>query len=345
MTTSPVLQGQRRDLIKFVLFMVVAVLFTVWVAAVTGEVRMRDTHSYRASFADVSGLQTGDQVRVAGVNVGTVRKIDVQSDSSVLVTFDVDDAVRLNEATNATIQYRNLIGDRIVSLSRSTAASPELPRGATIPRSKTASALDLDTLLNGFKPLFAGLNPAQVNEVSEQLIRVLQGQESALSTLVQHVGSFTSTIADREELVGSVIANLNTVLGTVDANRETVGELITNLSTLTEGVESQDTQLLDAAARVNTLADEAASLVGDARTDLHADLVGLRDTAQGLNTEAVTLRAVIAGLPKHYEKIQNTASYGNFFNFFLCGVRLQAGSSQAPLVTPWIYSDVARCKR
>ncbi|NHA01238.1 hypothetical protein G5V59_19030 [Nocardioides sp. W3-2-3] len=37
-----------------------------------------------------------------------------------------------------------------------------------IPIANTASALDLDTLLNGFKPLFAGLNPSQVNELSQQ---------------------------------------------------------------------------------------------------------------------------------------------------------------------------------
>ncbi len=345
MSTSPVLKKQRSDLLKLTAFMVIAGLFTAWVAAITGEVRMRDSVSYRAVFEDVSGLETGDEVRIAGVNVGTVRAIDVRPDSSVLVTFEVEKNNRLNDSTHATIAYRNLIGDRIVQLSREQARGTRLAAGETIPAERTASALDLDTLLNGFKPLFQGLSPAQVNDLSEQLIRVLQGQESALASLVQHVGSFTSTLADREELITGVIGNLNTVLGSVDENRDTIGTLIDNLAAVVDGIESQDDQILDAADQITTMAQDASSLVHDARADLHSDLIGLRDTARGLNKEAGTLEQVLGTLPLHYAEIQNTASYGNFFNFFLCGVRVQTGSSTAPIVTPWIYSDSKRCAR
>jgi phospholipid/cholesterol/gamma-HCH transport system substrate-binding protein len=55
---------------------------------------------------------------------------------------------------------------------------------------------------------------------------------------------------------------------------------------------------------------------------------------------------VLRQLPRHYRKLQNAGSYGNFFNFFLCGVRVQtdlAGGQQ--MVTPWIRSDEERCKR
>ncbi len=339
------LRQQRADLIKLTIFLVIAGLFTVWVGAVTGEVRMRDTGDYRAVFKDVSGLEKGDEVRIAGVNVGTVKEIDVRPDATVLVTFDIAAGHQLNRSTRATIQYRNLIGDRIVALTRPAAGAPALAQGATIPVEQTASALDLDTLLNGFKPLFAGLSPAQVNELSEQLVKVLQGQESALSTLVQHVASFTDTIADREELITGVIGNLNTVLGSVDANRETVGALIDNLSAVVDGIESQDTQILDAADRIDTLAVEASDLAARARADLKADLSGLGKTARGLNKKAATLEALLHALPVHYAKILNTASYGNFFNFFLCGVRVQLGDSAKPVVTPWIYSDVKRCAR
>lgn len=343
MTTSPVIRQQRGDLIKLTVFLCVAAVFTVWVAAVTGEVRLRDTSGYSAVFQDVSGLERGDDVRIAGVVVGTVKAIDVRSDSTVLVSFDVEEGNHLNSSTRATVQYRNLIGDRVVQLARPDAGGAVLSPGSTIPVERTGAALDLDTLLNGFKPLFQGLSPAQVNELSEQLIRVLQGQESALASLVEHVASFSSTLADRESLITSVIGNLNTVLGSVDDHRDTVGALVDNLATVVTGLESQDDEILDAAERIDTLAAEASTLVAEGRGDLHADLVGLRQTTEGLNKNAGVLEDVLNALPLHYAKIQNTASYGNFFNFFLCGVRVQVGSSQAPVLTPWIYSDVDRC--
>lgn len=345
---SPERRRQRGDLIKFSAFLAMAAAFTVWVAAVTGEYRPGDRTDYQAVFKDVSGLAVGDEVRIAGVDIGKVRDIDVQPDNTVVVAFDVNDDQALTTATRATIQYRNLIGDRVVQLtqdSKSGADAKALAKGGTIPATQTASALDLDTLLNGFKPLFAGLSPTQVNELSGQLIQVLQGQQSAVATLVQHVGSFTTTIGNREELIGQVIRNLNDVLGTVDERKDTVGLLLDRLDTLLTGLDKQDTQVLDAATKIDVFARETSTLLTRARGDVRADLKGLAVAARGINSESDTLEAVLQSLPGHYRTLQNSASYGNFFNFFLCGVRVQTGLiDSTPVLTPWIYSDAPRCK-
>lgn len=345
MSASVIRKRERGDLIKFTAFLLVAAAFTVWVAAITGEYRSADVATYRASFDDVSGLETGDQVRVAGVDVGKVRAIEVESDSTVLVTFTVNVSTELNTSTHATIQYRNLIGDRIVQLTRADATAPPLDAEAIIPASQTESALDLDTLLNGFKPLFAGLNPGQVNELSNELIGVLQGQESSVATLVQRIGSFTTAIGEREALITQVIGNLNTVLGTFDDRRETVGLLIDRLDTLVTGLDRQDTQLLIAADQIDVFAREASDLVRSARLDLNPDLRELARAARGVNMESDTLQRVLQQLPRHYRKIQNTGSYGNYFNFFLCGVRVSTGVVGQSVITPWINSDAERCQR
>ncbi|QSR24310.1 hypothetical protein CFH99_01560 [Nocardioides aromaticivorans] len=344
---SPEKRRERNDLIKFSAFLAMAAAFTLWVAAVTGEVRPGDREDYKAVFNDVSGLAVGDEVRIAGVDVGKVREIDVQPDNTVLVTFDVRKGQRLTTGTHATIQYRNLIGDRVIQLTRGEEDSGEtLAVGGTLPAAQTASALDLDTLLNGFKPLFAGLSPTQVNELSGQLVQVLQGQQSSVATLVDSVASFTTTIGNREELIGQVVRNLNSVLGTVDDRKATVGLLLDRLDALLTGLAKQDTQVLDAAARISGFADRTATLVARARGDLRSDLQGLAVTARGLNKRRDTLDALVKKLPSHYETLQNTASYGNFFNFYLCGVRIQTGlSADQPVLTPWIYSDAPRCQR
>lgn len=345
MSASVVRKRERADLIKLVAFLVVAALFTAWVAVITSEYRTGADSTYRASFEDVSGLELGDQVRVAGVNVGKVKEIDVQPDNTVLVTFTVAEGTELNTSTRAVVEYRNLIGDRIVQLSRTDATAPLLDGEGIIPTSQTESALDLDMLLNGFKPLFAGLNPGQVNELSQELIQVLQGQESSINTLVQRIGSFTTTIGEREVLISQVIGNLNTVLGTFDDRRETIGLLIDRLDTLLTGLDRQDTQLLIAADQIDEFARQGADLVRNVRVDLNPDLRELERAARGLNMEADTLERVLQQLPVHYRKIQNTGSYGNFFNFFLCGIRVQTDVGGEPVITPWINSDAERCQR
>lgn len=334
---------ERADLIKFGAFLAMAAVFTVWVAAVTGEYRPGDRDTYHAVFDDVSGLAVGDDVRIAGVNVGKVKEIDVQDDNTVLVTFDLRSSQALTTATRATIQYRNLIGDRVVQLTPGGDRGEQevLDVGGIIPVSQTASALDLDTLLNGFRPLFAGLSPSEINQLSGQLVQVLQGQQSAVATLVDHVASFTITIGSREQLIGQVIRNLNSVLGAVDESSGSLGQLIDELDALLVGLDTQDTQLLDAAVDIDRFARETATLLAGARGDVRDDLAALIVAARGLNKESATLEQVFAALPQHYRTLQNSASYGNFFNFFLCGVRVQTDVAPGP----WIRSDAKRCER
>ncbi|GAB4002997.1 MCE family protein [Nocardioides ultimimeridianus] len=340
--SSALRKRERADLIKFTIFLLVAAIFTVWVGIITASYRPGSRNSYHAVFDDVSGLKVGDEVRVAGVDVGKVQDIEVQPDNSVDVTFSVADHQRLNTATDATIQYKNLIGERVVQLSTGNRNAPPLAVGGTIPVSRTKPALDLDDLLNGFKPLFAGLSTAQINELSGELVQVLQGQESAVSTLIQHVASFTTAIGSREQVVGQVIGNLNAVLGTVDQRRGALGRLITNLSRLVVGLQHQDKQVIGAATQIVPLANEAATLLQSARSGLGTDLTRLTVAARGVNKNAGTLDQVLAQLPKHYALIQDTASFGSFFNFYLCGVQVL---TDIPGTIPVASSGAARCAR
>jgi phospholipid/cholesterol/gamma-HCH transport system substrate-binding protein len=332
---------QRADLAKLTAFLLLAGVVTVWVAAITGEYRPGDRDTYRAVFDDVSGLGVGDDVRIAGVDVGKVKEIDVQDDSTVLVTFDVRSDQELTTATRATIQYRNLTGDRVVQLTQGRGRAELLDAGGTIPVDQTASALDLDTLLNGFRPLFAGLSPTEINDLSGELVQVLQGQQSAVATLVDHVASFTTTIGSREQLVGQVVRNLNSVLGTLDEHSGSLGALIDGLDALMVGLDKQDTQLLDAAVDVDRFSREASALLARARGDVRDDLAALVVAARGLNKESATLEEVLTALPPHYRAMQNMASYGDFLNFFLCGVRIRTDLA----TTPWNMSGAGRCER
>jgi phospholipid/cholesterol/gamma-HCH transport system substrate-binding protein len=212
--------------------------------------------------------------------------------------------------------------------------------GGTIPIGQTASALDLDTLLNGFRPLFAGLSPTEINQLSGQLVQVLQGQQSAVATLVKHVASFTTTIGGREELIGRVIRNLNSVLGAVVENSGSLGELIDGLDAHLTGLDKQDVQLLDAAAEIDRFSRETSTLLAGARHDVRRDLAALFVAARGINRKSNTLEDVLAALPPHYRAVQSVASYGDFLNFFLCGVRLQTDLG----TSPWHYSDAGRCR-
>src|SRR5690606_5553888 len=120
------------------------------------------THTYQAAFSNVTGLETGDFVRIAGVEVGQVKKVAIQPDTTALVEFTADQSVVLTEGSRAVIRYDDLIGGRYLALQEGAGATTTLKPGETIPLARTAPALDLDALIGGFRPLFRALDPEQV---------------------------------------------------------------------------------------------------------------------------------------------------------------------------------------
>ena len=66
-----------------------------------GQLRFEAEKTYKAQFANVSGLENGNFVRIAGVEVGKVKSIAIQDDSTLLVEFTADDSVVLTEGTRA----------------------------------------------------------------------------------------------------------------------------------------------------------------------------------------------------------------------------------------------------
>jgi phospholipid/cholesterol/gamma-HCH transport system substrate-binding protein len=130
-----------------------AVLFVLVV--VFGQVRFDDSANYKADFNNIGGLETGNFVRIAGVEVGKVSKVSLLPDSKVRIQFDLDHRVVLTRATTAVIRYADLLGGRFLELDEGTGDGHgiRLQSGQTIAVDKTFPALDLDSLIGGFRPL------------------------------------------------------------------------------------------------------------------------------------------------------------------------------------------------
>jgi phospholipid/cholesterol/gamma-HCH transport system substrate-binding protein len=79
--------------VRFAIFAAVCLLGIVALFAVFSQFRYEKANTYNAVFANVSGLRENNFVRIAGVEVGKVKKIAVQPDSTVRVEFTADESV------------------------------------------------------------------------------------------------------------------------------------------------------------------------------------------------------------------------------------------------------------
>jgi len=334
-------------LIKLIVFIVVTVLLTGTLAATIGNFRLGGTESYQALFTDVTGVQKGDDVRIAGVRVGQVAKVAVVERggrSLGALTFQVDKSRRLAVSTRVLIRYRNLIGQRYVALSEGAGSSQPLRPGATLPLKQTEPALDLTVLFNGFKPLFAALNPEDVNSFAFEIIKTLQGEGGNVNSLLAHTASLTTTLADRDAVIGRTITNLNTVLGTIDARDNQLSQLLTELQRFVSGL-SQDRAAIGASlTNIAGLAESTSGLLKDSRPAIRDDVKQLGRVTGTLDGNKALVDKFLKNLPNKLNTITRTATYGSWFNFYLCDFEGRVILSNTVSYTPNYHAAAARCQ-
>jgi phospholipid/cholesterol/gamma-HCH transport system substrate-binding protein len=333
-------------LAKFLTLAVVVALATTVLALTIANASGGARTTYTARFTDASGLLRGDDVRIAGVAVGTVDDVRIVDRRFAEVEFSVAADQPLPASVGASILYRNLIGQRYVALEQGAGRPGEmLPPGGTIPVERTRPPLNLTVLFNGFKPLFVALDPEQVNQLSFEIIQVLQGQGGTVKSLLAHTASLTNTLADRDEVIGQVIDNLNAVLETVNARDEQLGELISSLQALVSGLAEDREPIGEAIVSIGELTEVTAGFVEDARPPLRDDIGLLGDLAENLNAQDEHLEQTIQNLPGKLETVSRAGSYGSWFNFFLCGGSGSVGLGDVipPFEIDAFTSDQPRC--
>ena len=116
---------------------------------------------YAAVFSDVFGLREGDDVRMAGVRVGRVEKIELQGDLAK-VSFVVQSDQQLLGPTVASVTYQNIVGQRYLGLSLGNIGEPgPLPAGSVIPIERTDPSFDVGAMLNGYRAAVQRAQPAR----------------------------------------------------------------------------------------------------------------------------------------------------------------------------------------
>jgi phospholipid/cholesterol/gamma-HCH transport system substrate-binding protein len=306
------------DLTKLLVFILVTTLATGVLVITIGNISFGSSTRYRAEFTDATGVVKGDDIRIAGVKVGVVEDVEVVDRTRALVTFKVDTGTPVTEATNAAIRYRNLVGQRYISLRQEVGETTRLAGGATIPVSRTSPALDLTVLFNGFKPLFQALSPSDLNQLSYEIVQVFQGEGGTLESLLSHTASVTSTLADRDEVISALIDNLDQVLDHLGDRDEQLSELIVSFRRLVGGLTSDRQAILGSLDAISDLSVETAGLLQGIRPPLVEDIKHLRAFAGNLDRTKAELDRAMQVLPIKLEKIGRTAIYGSWFNFYLC---------------------------
>jgi len=312
-------------LIKGLIFVVITTLATVLLAVSITNTGLGDTKNYSAKFLDATSLNVGDDVRISGVRVGQIEELEIADHSLARVEFSLDSQRRLPADVTAVIKYRNMVGQRYIALERGKGTSELLEPGAEIPLERTTPALDLTELFNGFKPLFQALSPKDVNQLSGEIVQVLQGEGGTVESLLAHTGSLTTTLAGRDKVIGEVITNLDTVLKSINGKGDALSTLVSTLKELVTGLAGDRTEIGEAVSGLAELTTATAGLLEQGRKPLKDSIEGLGLLSGQLTTDEgkAEVDNFLTVLPGKLNDLGRISSYGSWMNFYLCSAVLK----------------------
>lgn len=243
----------------------------------------RSADEYAAEFTTGRGLYAGDDVRIMGVRVGQITKIEPRGDR-VLVRFEIESDRRIPADVQAAIMAPTLVSARFVQLTPAHTGGPELPVGETISVERTAVPVEWDEITEQLARLTTELGPGgtdekgPLGEVLDVAAENADGQGAALRDTLHQLAAAMRTVSDgRGDLFGT-LGNLQvfvdalsasadqivsfhdrlaSVTGVLDANRDDMGAALAGLDTVLVDVERF---VRDNRARVDTTIDRTAAL-------------------------------------------------------------------------------------
>ena len=192
----------------------VSMLVTSWHVART---------SFVAYFPNTNGLYTGDEVRILGVAVGTVERIEPQPDAA-RVTFSVDRRYPVPADVRAAILSPSLVSARAIQLVPAYSGGPTLQPGAVIPEERTAVPVEWDDFRAQLEKLTDSLQPTTPGGVSPlgEFINTaadnLRGQGATARETVIKLSQAMSALGDHSTDIFSTVKNLQLLVSALSSS-------------------------------------------------------------------------------------------------------------------------------
>ncbi|MBA0048846.1 MCE family protein [Mycobacterium sp. NPDC050853] len=312
----------RGPVIGLAVFLVIATVLT-WLVYVTLRRDVKgSTVSYAAMFTDVFGLREGDDVRIAGVRVGRVQRIELNG-TLAKVSFAVQDSQRLPGGATASVTYQNIVGQRYLALAQgNTGPAGLLAPGGVIPVERTEPSFDIGTLLNGYEPLFAVLDSAQVNNLTQAVIGSLQGDTAAFATLVDQTSTLTKTFTGRDDALDHAIASLDRVVGSLAAqNRDFEGAIAATRQVVGQ-FDSRRPELVSSVGKMTEVVRNLSRIARDVDPPLHELLTREPGYTQHMLDIEPQLAYTGLNTPLFLKGLARMFGEGSYMNAYACDVNI-----------------------
>jgi phospholipid/cholesterol/gamma-HCH transport system substrate-binding protein len=242
---------------------------------------LSSNRGYSANFAQAAGITSGDDVRVAGIPVGTVTSVKLNGDV-ITVGFDVSKGTHLGSRTTASIEVATLLGTKFIGL---TPAGPgSLSTATPIPLSRTTVPFDLADVTNHLSATVSGLDIPRIRAALRAVSTTFAHTPSATRAALRGLSGIAKVITDRQSQFSDLLVATKEVTATLAAQRGTLDRLFLDADNVLQTVRERRAvihQLLTDSATLGSeltrLVNHNSSTLGPLLTRLHVVTQVLRE--------------------------------------------------------------------
>lgn len=250
-------KNTRRDVLLGIFVIIGIIIFVLGVYFIGERQNLfGNTTRIHSVFKNVSGLQLGNNVRYAGVNVGTVKGITILNDTSIAVDMVIDEkAIALiKKNSQATIGSDGLVGSMIVNIIPGNSGSTQYVRaGDTIPSISKIATADMLTTLN-----ITNENAALLTADLLKITTAINKGEGVLGSLIKDeamTNDFKQSIANLNKTSRAALQSvnrLNGILAEVNYKESAVHVLLSDTAAAGK-ISSIINQLEESSREINTI--------------------------------------------------------------------------------------------
>ncbi|WP_414687355.1 MCE family protein [Mycobacterium sp.] len=264
-----------------------------------------------AYFTTATAIYPGDQVRVSGVKVGTIKAIQ-PAGTQAKMTLKVDHGVPIPADAKAVIVTQNLVAARYVQLTPAYRTSgPVMADGAVIPVQRTAVPIEWDEVKTQLMRLATDLGPnSKVSTPSiarfvDSAANALQGNGDKLRQTLAQLSGVGRILANGSGNIVDIIKNLQTFVTALRDSNVQIVQFNDRLATLTSVVNDSKSDLDAALTDLSTAVGEVQRFIAETRDQTSEQIARLGDAIQPIVDQHMALENILHGAPN---------ALGNFFD-------------------------------
>lgn len=285
-----------------------------------------------AYFADAGGLRTDNTVEVSGYPVGKVSSIELDG-PGVLVTFNIDDDIRLGNRTEAAIKTKGLLGSKFLDV---------LPRGdgqltGPIPIERTMSPYQLPDALGDLATTISGLNTSQLSASLDMLSQTFADTPADFRNAVKGVARLAQTLDERDAQLRSLLDNAAKATGVLAKRTDQIVDLVRDTNALLAQLRTQSAALDQIWGNISAVSKQLQGFISENRQQLRPALDKLNGVLAIVENRKELVQQAIPLLNSYVMSLGESLSSGPFFKAYV--VNLLPGQFVQPFISA-AFSDL-----